>query len=295
MTGAFRTVRTADGRDLEVLVAGPEDGLPLVFHMGTPSAAVLMPPLVAAAAAQGLRTIVPSRPGYAGSTARPGRSVADVAGDVAGVLDGLGHDRFVTIGWSGGGPHALACAALLGDRCRAAATLASVAPCDADGLRWVAGMGPENVAEFEAAESGEAALTAYCEQEAKIFSTVTGGEVAAALRGLLSDVDKEALTDSFADVVAESFRRALASGVAGWRDDDLAFVRPWGFELSAIAVPVAVWQGRQDLMVPFAHGRWLADHVPTARPRLYDDEGHVSLLAQMPRIIDDLLDLADRR
>jgi pimeloyl-ACP methyl ester carboxylesterase len=138
-------------------------------------------------------------------------------------------------------------------------------------------------------------LTAYCEQEAKMFSTVTGGEVAAALRGLLSDVDKEALTDSFADVVAESFRRALASGVAGWRDDDLAFVRPWGFELSAIAVPVAVWQGRQDLMVPFAHGRWLADHVPTARPRLYDDEGHVYLLAQMPRIIDDLLDLADRR
>jgi pimeloyl-ACP methyl ester carboxylesterase len=128
-----------------------------------------------------------------------------------------------------------------------------------------------------------------------VFSVVTGAEVAQALRGLVSEVDKAALSGEVAEVVADMFRRALSTGIAGWRDDDLAFVRPWGFDLSAIEVPVSVWQGRQDRMVPFAHGEWLAAHIPTARAHLYDNEGHLSLVAQLPRIIDDLLELAAAR
>lgn len=289
------TVRCDDGRDLEVLVDGPPDATPLVFHVGTPSAASPFPLVSEAAAAHGLRTVLYSRPGYAGSTANPGRTVADAAGDVRTVLAALGHDRFVTLGWSGGGPHALACAALLGDQCAAAATLAGVAPFGAAGLDWPAGMAPENVAEFGAARAGDPQLSEYLETQAAGMAGVTGPEVAAALGELASPVDRKALTGDLAEVLAEMFRRAVSTGIAGWRDDDLVFVRPWGFEPADIAAPVSLWQGRVDRMVPYAHGEWLAARLPDVRAHLYDDEGHVSLLRQMPLIVADLVSRAADR
>lgn len=294
MTGLL-SVRTTDGRDLEVLTDGPPDGMPLVVHVGTPSAATPFPLVSQAAAARGLRTVMCSRPGYAASTAAPGRTVADAARDVAAVLAALGHDRFVTLGWSGGGPHALACAALLGERCAAAATLAGVAPSRATGLDWQAGMGPENVAEFDAARAGDPQLTEYLQQQAAGLADVTGPEVAAALGGLVSPVDIEALTGGLAEVLAEMFRRAVSTGIAGWRDDDLAFLGPWGFEPADITVPVSVWQGGADRMVPSTHGEWLVSRLPDVRAHLSDDEGHISLLRRMPLIIDDLLDRAAGR
>ena len=278
-----------DGRWLEVLIVGPVDGPALVLHLGTPAGPVDVPALTEPAASRGLRTVICGRPGYAGSTPRPGRSVADAAGDVAFVLDRLGYDRFVTLGWSGGGPHALACAALLPERCAAAATLAGVAPYDADGLDWFAGMGPENVAEFGAAVAGLDTLTGYLNRESAGLTTVTGGEVAAALGGLVSPVDVDVLTGAFADSLAAAFRAAVSTGVAGWLDDDLAFVRPWGFDLSTIDVPVAVWQGGEDRMVPPSHGAWLAAHVSGARAHLNPDAGHLSLVNAAAPIIDDVL------
>jgi pimeloyl-ACP methyl ester carboxylesterase len=289
VTETWLTVRTDDGRDLEVLVAGPDDGVPLVFHVGTPCAAVVLPDLVESASSRGLRTVVCSRPGYARSTARPGRTVADAVDDVAAVLAELGHDRFVTVGWSGGGPHALACAALLPEQCAAAATLAGVAPYGAEGLDWMAGMGEENVEEFTAALAGEPALTAFVEQAGAQLAGITGDQVAAALGTLVPDVDKAALTGRFAEALAEMFRRAVSTGIAGWRDDDLAFARPWGFDPAGITVPVSVWQGAQDRMVPFAHGTWLAATIPSARSHLLEDEGHVSLVGKLPSILDDLV------
>src|ERR1700676_3099063 len=179
-----RRVALPDGRTIEVLSDGPEDCMPLVFQNGTPTAAMLFPPLVEIAAARCLRTVTYSRPGYAGSTARPGRSVADAAADITALLDAIGADRFVTIGWSGGGPHALACAALLADRCAAAVSLSGVAPYPAAGLNWLAGMGPENVEEFMLTFQGDAALTPWLEEEAKQLASVQGSDVAAALGGL---------------------------------------------------------------------------------------------------------------
>ncbi len=289
----YRQVELSDGRVIEVLSDGPEDGMPLVFQNGTPTAAMLFPPLVEIAAARGLRTVTYSRPGYAGSTERPGRSVADAAADVAAILDAIGADRFVTIGWSGGGPHALACAALLADRCAAAVSLSGVAPYPAAGLDWLAGMGPENVEEFTLALEGESALTPWLEEAAKQLAAVQGGDVAAALGGLVSDIDKASLTGDFAEFVAATFRRAVSAGVAGWRDDDLAFAKPWGFELDAIERPVAVWQGGEDRMVPMAHGQWLAEHIPGAHKHLYPDEGHLSLgVSALDRVVDNLVELA---
>jgi pimeloyl-ACP methyl ester carboxylesterase len=286
------TVHSEKGRDVEVLVEGPDSGPVLLFHDGTPTAAVPFPPLSAPAAERGLRTVTFSRPGYATSTPQPGRSVASVVADTAAVLNALNEERFFTIGWSGGGPHALACAALLANRCTAAATLASVAPYGVAGLDWLAGMGPENIEEFGAAIEGEERLKPYLEREAAALRDVTGSELAAALGGLVSEVDKRALTGDYAEIMAESFRRAVSAGIAGWRDDDLAFTRPWGFDLNTIRVSVAIWQGDEDRMVPFAHGQWLAANIPGARSRLLPGDGHLSLVTHLERVLDELLLMA---
>jgi pimeloyl-ACP methyl ester carboxylesterase len=268
----------SDGRTLEYVTGGPSDGFPLVLQHGTPATGVLFEPMVAAAAKHGLRIVQPSRPGYGGSTARPGRSVADVTGDVAALLDELGDDQFVTVGWSGGGPHALACAALLPGRCLAAATVAGVGPYDAEGLDFLAGMGPENVEEFGAAVEGEGPLTAFLEAAAPGLLAATPEEIATELGGLIDEVDKQVLTGEFAQFMADSSKGALSAGVAGWRDDDFAFLAGWGFDLAAMSTPVSIWQGDQDRMVPFEHGQWLAAHVAGATVHLQPGEGHLSLM-----------------
>jgi pimeloyl-ACP methyl ester carboxylesterase len=289
------TVRAPDGRDLEVLVVGRSDALALVHHPGTPAGPVVDERIAAAATANDLRLVMYARPGYGTSTPRPGRTVASAATDTATVLDHLGAGQFVTMGHSGGGPHALACAALLPDRCLAAASVAGVAPWDAEGLDVLAGMGPENVEEFSFAVHGSESLTAFLTPQAEELARVDGPGVVAALGGLLPDVDKLALTGEFGDHVAASFHRAVEAGIAGWHDDDLAFVQPWGFDLADIRVPVAVWQGAQDLMVPFAHGRWLAAHVPGVTVHLLEDHGHLSLTHDMvPAIVAELAGTARR-
>jgi pimeloyl-ACP methyl ester carboxylesterase len=201
-----------------------------------------------------------------------------VAGDVAALLDELGADRFVTVGWSGGGPHALACAALLAERCLAAASIAGVAPRAGEGLDWLAGMGAENIEEFGAAAAGEPQLTAYLEAAAPALAGVQPAEIAAELGDLVSEVDRKALTGAFAENLAESFRASVATGVAGWRDDDLAIVGDWGYRPADIRIPVSIWQGGEDRMVPFDHGRWLAAQLPAATVHLDPAEGHISLV-----------------
>ena len=298
-----RSLTRPDGRVIEFLAAGPADGLPLVLHEGTPCGLVLYPPTVRAAAIRGLRVVLAARPGYEGSTPRPGRRVVDVAQDTAAVLDDLGAATFVTLGWSGGGPHALACAAALPGRCLAAGSIAGVAPSTADGLDWLGGMAPENVAEFGAARRGAAALTEFLDREAAMMGAITGESVASSLGGLVIEADKAVLTGEFADHVAACLRTALSSGIAGWRDDDLAFVSDWGFSLGwespspspvpGDPAPVAVWQGDQDQMVPFAHGQWLAARIRGARVHLMPGDGHLSMtVSAFDRILDDLLDLA---
>jgi pimeloyl-ACP methyl ester carboxylesterase len=286
------SLRLADGRILEYLVAGPEEGTPLVFHHGTPFAALLFEPMVAAATRHGLRLVVYSRPGYAGSSPQPGRTIATVAEDVTALLSELDADRFLTVGWSGSGPHALACAALLPGRCLAAATVAGVAPYAAEGLDWLSGMGTENIEEFAAATAGAEPLTAFLSAQAESLANVQGDQIAAALGDLVSDVDRRALTNEFADYSAAAFRKAVSAGTAGWRDDDLAFVHDWGFDLATIHTPVSVWQGAEDRMVPFAHGQWLATRLPAAAVHLHPTEGHLSLM--LDRFDDIVADLAAR-
>jgi pimeloyl-ACP methyl ester carboxylesterase len=286
----------SDGRDLEVLVSGPGDGIPLVFHNGLPSAAVPFPQLDRVAGSLGLRVVTWSRPGYGASTPRAdgvtSYRVADDVDDTVEVLDGLEIGDFVTLGWSGGGPRALGCAALLPERCLGATTLAGVAPYGVEGLDYLDGMGPENVRDFKAGLEGAEALERVLAPGIEGFGELTGEDTVAAFGGLLSRVDADSFTGELADYLAADFRRSAEQGVVGIRDDSLAIVRPWGFDVEKITVPVSVWQGRQDLMVPYAHGVWLADRVPGSRRHLFDEEGHLSLVAQLDRILGDLLDLA---
>ena len=280
---------------LEVEVSGPDDGEALIFHMGTPSAASVYPPLVELGAERGIRHVLYLRPGYAGSERCEGRAVSDCAADVAAVADALGIERFYTAGRSGGGPHVLATAALLPERVIAAATIAGCAPPDADGLDWLGGMGQENLDEVAAAEAGEEELLAYLEPfRAKLISAEPA-ELQAELGDLLSDVDRSVMTGEFAEYEAETTRAGLEHGVWGWFDDDMELLRDWGFELSGIACPVTVWQGAQDRMVPLAHGEWLASHIPGAGARLLADHGHMSLaLSHYGAILDDLIAGAGR-
>src|ERR1700689_1564030 len=288
------TVPADEGRVLEALVAGPDDALPLVFHTGTPSGLVWNAPLAEAAAARGLPTVLYARPGYGGSTPQPGRLVADAAADVDKILERIGADEFVTAGWSGGGPPALACAALLPVRCLAAATIAGAAPYDSPGLDWMAGMAEENHEEFRAALAGEADLTTFLNGAAGLLRGISAAQVADGLGGLLFETDKAGLTAEFADHLSASLRAAVTPGIDGWRDDDLAFTRDWGLSLDALghATPVAIWQGDQDRMVPQSHGAWLAANIPRARARFRPGEGHLSLISRLGEILDDLMTLA---
>jgi pimeloyl-ACP methyl ester carboxylesterase len=289
MDSATLTVHTEDGRDLDVVVDGPADGPVLVFHSGTPSGAVSFPILSGPAAARGMRTVSWSRPGYGASTPQRGRTVGSVAADTDAVLRALDVTDFVTLGWSGGGPHALACVALMPDRCRAAALVGGVAPYDATGVDWLAGMGAENLEEFAAAAEGAAALEAFLEPTGSALRSVTGDGIVAGMGDLVDEVDRTATKGEIADWLAASMRRAVAAGTDGWRDDDLAFVSDWGVELSSISCPVTVWQGEHDRMVPDSHARWLADRIPGATLRLDPAEGHISLMLRSEQILADLL------
>ena len=287
------TVTTPDGRQLEVLDGGDPDGFPWLQHGGTPSAAVPFPVFDTAARDAGLRLITYSRPGYGASSplSAPGQVVDDAA-DSATILDALGANEFVTLGWSGGGPRALACAAVLASRCLSAATLAGVGPADAPDLDFHQGMGPENLEEFAAAAQGPEVYGEYLAEQGAQLATVTAADIAASLGDLVTPVDADALTGDFADWLAATFRHAFAQGVVGWRDDGLAELNPWGFDLPAITVPVSVWQGRHDSMVPYAHAVWLIDHIPGARAHLFEDEGHISVVMKIDEILTDLKDLA---
>ncbi len=277
-------VQGPDGRALVVREDGDPDGFPVLVHHGTPGSGRLYAPWAQDAARRGIRLVGYDRPGYGESTRHAGRSIADAAADVAAIADALGFERFATWGASGGGPHALATAALLGGRVVAAATIASVAPCGAPGLEFMTGMGEDNVVEFEAALAGEATLREAL--DAMREAILGGGQVEAAaeMETLLSAGDAELMGGPLGAYVLDSIRLGLEHGVDGWLDDDLAFVRTWGFDPATIAVPVQLRQGAQDRMVPFAHGEWLAARIPGVDAQLTAGDGHLTLLERVGEV-----------
>jgi pimeloyl-ACP methyl ester carboxylesterase len=281
-----RVVTLRDGRELAIAVSGPADGVPLLYHHGTPGCRYQPAASRAECASRGLRYLTYSRAGAEGSTRNPGRSVADVAADMEDLLDALGVERCLVAGKSGGGPHALATAALLPDR---VAAVISIAGCRPYGEGFLDGMGADNIEEFELALRGEEAVRPFVLKHREALKDADGEALVRDMATLLPEVDREILTsDVGADTVA-----VLVGGVQvpdAWIDDDLAFTRDWGFDLSQISVPTYVWQGSEDLMVPFHHGQWLAEHLPGAVAHLEQGEGHFSVaVGALGRMLDEVL------
>lgn len=282
------------GRTVEAASAGADDLPVVVLHHGTPQSFLPMTSVLHAAQRVGVRLVTLSRPGYRSSSRLAGRSVADVATDVSAVLDHLGVEQAATAGVSGGGPHALASAALLPHRVRAVASVCGVAPHDLPGIDFLAGMGADNIAEFGAAAAGEGPLRDFLEAELPALADLDAASLGAAWDTLLPAVDRACLTGEIGAELAAATRAALDGTVDGWLDDDLAFVRPWGFDLASLAVPVSIWQGGQDQMVPYAHGRALSEAVPGARTHLLPDEGHLSIVvASFDEVLAELVELLE--
>jgi pimeloyl-ACP methyl ester carboxylesterase len=263
-------VSTSDGRTLAVEDAGDRGGRPVMVHTGTPGGRRLYGPrTLADAERHQLRLISYDRPGYGGSTPQPGRSMADCAGDVRVICAALGIDRLAMWGLSGGGPHVLACAALLPDLVTATAALASLAPYDAEGMDWLAGFSEEAIDEARLTLTDQAGARALFQKEREEILAAPPAQVALNIRARMPDFDLTMLTY---EVV--SLQQAMAPGIEGAWDDCVAQLSPWGFGVAQISIPVLLLHGGQDRAVPFSHGQWLASHIPGVEAWFFDDEGH---------------------
>ncbi|WP_340684537.1 alpha/beta hydrolase [Amycolatopsis coloradensis] len=252
---------------------------PVVFwHHGTPNIGAPPVPLFAAAERLGLRWVSYDRPGYGGSSPRPGRDVASAASDVARIADALGIERFAVFGHSGGGPHAFACAALLPERVTAMVCVASLAPYDAEGLDWFAGMGAAGAGSLRAAVAGREEKERYeatAENDAEMFIPADHAALAGDWNWVL-------------DVVGP----AVEGGPGALIDDDLAYVAPWGFRPSDVQAPVLNLHGGADRIVPLAHGEWLTRQCAAAESRVFPGDGHVSVLRHGEAALDWLAERA---
>jgi pimeloyl-ACP methyl ester carboxylesterase len=284
-----QVVTLEDGRKLQLEVAGADEGEVVLVHSGTPGSRRLFPDHVADAETKGIRLVGYDRPGYGGSSRKPGRSVSDAVDDVRAIAKALEVDRLLTWGISGGGPHALACAALAPDLVVAAASLASIAPYRASGLDYYAGMGQLNVEDIELSIENPAAYEEKAAADRKELLAATPDDLLQQWESILSEVDARAATGELAEFLIDSMHIGFAPGPEGYIDDSFVFVRPWGFDPAKIQIPVLLWHGREDKFVPFGHGEWLAGRIPGVEAHLSDDEGHLTLVSRVPEVHDWLL------
>jgi pimeloyl-ACP methyl ester carboxylesterase len=267
-----------DGRNLQVQEAGDPEGAPVLFHHGTPMSRLLYSGWDETAREQGVRLLGYDRAGYGLSDRHAGRVVADCADDVRAIAQFLGVRALGVIGLSGGGPHAIACAALLEDLVPRVVSLAAVAPFDAEGLDWFKDTGEWNVEETKLFLADREAARAKYEQDVDALRSMTVAEQHAEYASIYSDLDLRTMEGPFGEFLDASTKLGLALSIEGPWDDEYAFVTPWGFDVAQISTPLRLRQGRQDLMVPYGHGEWLAAHIPSAEPFLSEDESHLSLL-----------------
>jgi pimeloyl-ACP methyl ester carboxylesterase len=287
MVVEYHEVKLADGRSVDVITSNSEfntSGTAFVFHHGTPSDATLWIDWLQELTSRKLFGIACSRSGYSTSSRSRGRRVVDVVQDIQQILEHFKVSKFVSFGLSGGGPHCLA--DTTNPRCLGVFSIAGVGAYGVPDLNFLEGMGVENEEEFGAAVAGEQALTEWMDKNSVGFKNVIGGDIIQAFGTLVSPPDKEILTDQFAETFAANMRRALSVGYWGWFDDDMAFIQDWGFDIREIKQPVQIWQGDQDLMVPKAHGQWLASKIPNAKLVIKEGFAHLSIVKCKGLMID---------
>lgn len=268
-------VRMPDGRTVAVAEWGDPEGVPMFALHGTPGGRIAYWVDPAIYARHGLRRLTLDRPGYGESSRQAGRTVANAVADIEAIADALGVGQYAVTGGSGGGPHALACAALGGDRVLRCLADVSIAPFGAEGVDFVAGMTEGNVLEFNAALAGEAALRPLLVRE----RATTLQRLADGRSDFLGDDYQMAEADraqmaKHLNRITHHMVNCLEPGVDGWVDDDIAFTKPWGFDVGSITIPVYLTYGRADTLVPAAHGDWLAAHIRGAEVHV-TDVGHM--------------------
>jgi pimeloyl-ACP methyl ester carboxylesterase len=279
-------VITRDGRTLTFESWGSPAGVPVFLMHGTPGSRSGPRPRPSVLYRLGIRLIAYDRPGYGGSDPLPGRAVAHAAADVEAIADYLGLTRFSVLGRSGGAPHALACAALLPERVTRAAVLVGLAPRDADGLDWYAGMTEPNAAEYLSAEAGYDAIA----PRIRAFADRIRRDPTSALPFDAADLpvpDRRVFADfGIRSMLVDNFSEALRLSSTGWTDDALSFTAPWGFRVEEIRLPVLVWHGELDVFAPIEHSRWLAAHIPGASLIVDPESAHFGSMAELPRVLN---------
>lgn len=280
-----RTVVSGDGRRLAVEEFGAADGYPIFLMHGAPGSRMGPRPRGSILYRAGIRLLAYDRPGYGGSERMPGRTVADAATDVYTIANALGIDRFAVVGRSGGGPHALACAALLPERVDCTAVLVGLAPRDAAGLSWTAGMTPVNRADYAVAIRGADPLAALLEDRA----AAARSDPAAMLSFLNSELpesDRQVVADyGIRGMLEANFTEAFRQSAAGWIDDTLAFISPWRFDPASIRTPVLFWHGEKDVFAPIGHSRWLASQIRHAALVVARGAAHFGALVVLPQVL----------
>jgi pimeloyl-ACP methyl ester carboxylesterase len=279
------TVRTADGRQLSTQVYGDPDGRPVFLLHGTPGSRLGPHPRSAVLHRLGVQLISFDRPGYGESDRLEGRRVADIVADVEAIADAHDLEKFSVVGRSGGGPHALACAALLPDRTARAAVLVGIAPHGADGLDWFDGMTRSNVVEFTAAVNSYADIVAHTREVASAVRADPASLIAR-LHAELPDSDRRVVADrGIRSMLIKTYAEALRTSDYGWIDDAVAFCSDWGFDPASITIPVLLWHGASDVFSPASHARWLADKIPSATVVVQAGAAHFGALDVLPDIL----------
>jgi len=272
------SIRTPSGRAVTYAEWGDAAGAPVFSLHGTPGCRLNRPLEEDKVRDARVRLITYDRAGYGASDRQPGRRVVDCVEDIAAIADAVGIDRFAVVGASGGGPHALAAAARLADRVTRVHCVVGIAPYPAEGLDWLGDMDPANVTEFGWALQGEERLTAELTREGAEMQARVAVDPATILDGFdLPPADLATLADPRVQtVIREATAEMFANGILGWVDDDLAFLKPWGFDVAEIAVPLEVRSGADDVLAPAAHSEWLVAHIPGAVRNVEAGKGHLA-------------------
>ena len=267
------TFTTADGRTIGYLERGPADGVPLIMCHGTPGSRLSRHGDPDIYDRHGVHVVGYDRPGYGLSDPQPGRAVVDATADIAALADHLGFGRFAVVGGSGGAPHALACGAVLADRVLRVGALVTPAPADED-FDFFEGLAELNVKEFSAAQQGREAIDAFLQPSVEQIRTDVDAVIEEMLTELPEIDRRRASEPRHRAIMSESWREAVRQGARGWADDDLAFAKPWGFELEDVTADTRVWQGELDVLTPRAHGEYVASRLPNARFEVLEGGGH---------------------
>lgn len=281
-------IELPDGRTVEVATLGTPTGSTIFFHHGTPGTTRTVKMFEPLLELGDFYLITASRPAYGRSSRDEGHRVSSAVDDAKVALAHVGRERYVALGWSGGGPRTLASAAL-DNACVGAVALASVAPADVD-FDWTDGMGPENVAEFTLAKEGGAPYEEYMEAVGGAIGGLNADNLYEVLGGLFPDADREALAEgNVRKTFVESMTYGFANGWRGYYDDNVALIAPWGFDVSDIEKPVHLFYGDVDLMVPPTHGAWLEAHIPAVVTHHWPNEGHLSVFLEHFEELADVL------